>query len=139
MTVIYVTDHDDYDKLAVRFQYDPSIIGILRTVPGAYWSPTDRAWLMPSAYDYVLESALAHWPVQWAPGTQPYRESRLPEPAVTSISWATALLAAVGPTRADAVFRALSKVLHPDVSTGDTELMRALIEARNSVAGGRAA
>ncbi len=138
MTVIYVTDYD-YDKLAVQFSYDAEIVDAMRTVPGAYWAPHARAWLVPSGYDWVLESALAGWPVQWAPGTQPYRESRLPEPAAVSVSWASTLLTAVGPSRAESVFRALSKILHPDTPTGDGELMRALIEARDSAAGGRAA
>jgi hypothetical protein len=43
--------------------------------------------------------------------------------------WADLLLEAVGPSRRDQVFRALAKVLHPDVG-GDAVLMRDLIAAR---------
>jgi len=47
--------------------------------------------------------------------------------------WAEQLFAAVGPDRAESVFKALTRVLHPDVG-GDTELMKELNAAREKVA-----
>lgn len=47
--------------------------------------------------------------------------------------WADSLFAAVGPERATPVYRALSKVLHPDVATGDTTLQRQLNDAYSEI------
>jgi hypothetical protein len=46
---------------------------------------------------------------------------------------AEALLAAFGPERTDAVYRAVSRVLHPDVATGDATLQRQLNAAREGL------
>lgn len=51
-----------------------------------------------------------------------------PRAAVCESDWARAVLWRVGAQRSDAVFRALSKVLHPDSPAGDTRLMRELLE-----------
>ncbi|WP_280271878.1 hypothetical protein [Nocardia wallacei] len=45
-------------------------------------------------------------------------------------SWAEQLFTAVGESRIDAVFKAMSRCLHPDVKTGDTRLMQQLNDAR---------
>jgi hypothetical protein len=48
-----------------------------------------------------------------------------------SPSWAQALFSNVGPDRADQVYRALTRILHPDnPRTGDTILQRELNTAR---------
>jgi hypothetical protein len=48
--------------------------------------------------------------------------------------WAVGLLTAMGtPKRRDAAFKAVAKVVHPDVATGDETLMRDLLEARHQV------
>ena len=49
--------------------------------------------------------------------------------------WAKALFARVGPDRAEPVFKALTRILHPDnADTGDTELQRQLNDARDAMA-----
>jgi hypothetical protein len=46
-------------------------------------------------------------------------------------AWARALFRRVGPSRAEPVFRSLTRVLHPDnAETGDTQLQRELNAAR---------
>jgi hypothetical protein len=54
-----------------------------------------------------------------------------PPPPRTSENWAEILLRAVGPSREDAVFKALTRVLHPDAKTGDEVLMKELNIARD--------
>ncbi len=49
----------------------------------------------------------------------------------TEPQWAQIMFRRVGHHGADAVYRALSRVLHPDSPTGDTSLQRELNEARN--------
>lgn len=47
-------------------------------------------------------------------------------------TWAEHLIEAVGAERREPVVRALTKVLHPDVTTtGDTVLMQQLLDARS--------
>lgn len=58
-----------------------------------------------------------------------------PRAAVCESDWARAVLWRVGAQRSDAVFRALSKVLHPDSPAGDTRLMRELRDARDEIGG----
>jgi hypothetical protein len=51
--------------------------------------------------------------------------------------WAKLLFQAVGPDRAEAVYRALAKVLHPDTPTGDTRLQQQLNAAYSKLNGRR--
>jgi len=53
-----------------------------------------------------------------------------PDTTVERCDGCWSVYAAVGPQRADDVFRALAKVLHSDVG-GDDHLMRDLLAARN--------
>ncbi len=132
MTPVFVSLYDE-DTLEVRFHYDQRIVDMMRTVPRAYWNPHARAWLVPTAYGCFLESVLNGCPVRWEPGTGPYAQTP-PTPAEPDGRWAEALFAAVGPAWADAVFRALTRVLHPDVG-GDADLMRDLLDARDHMKG----
>jgi hypothetical protein len=54
-----------------------------------------------------------------------------PRAAVGRADWAEAVLDAVGPTRHEPVFRALTEVLHPDAPTGDGRLQQQLNDARD--------
>ena len=48
--------------------------------------------------------------------------------------WAVGLLTAMGtPERQDAVFKAVTKVIHPDAAAGDETLMRELLDGRTQV------
>jgi hypothetical protein len=65
----------------------------------------------------------------------PLRRHDDPEPATEAAdrSWAVVLMEAVGPQRREAVFRALTRVLHPDVTGGDNTLQQQqLNEARDA-------
>jgi hypothetical protein len=62
---------------------------------------------------------------------QPHADTRTPDTA----QWAHALLRRVGPLRREPVFRALTRILHPDnPATGDAVLQRELNTARDQLA-----
>lgn len=123
-------------ELWVAFPYNRDIVDAMRGVPTAHWEPSQRVWVVNFVYDIDLALALSEWgdQVEWRGCDDPLSHTRYdaPEPQASPSgpSWAQVTLAAVGAERADAVFRALSKVLHPDTPTGSDELMRQLIEAR---------
>lgn len=118
----------------LTFPYDPDVIALVKTVPGhrRRYSATTKAWWIASteitSLIGVLESA-GHRVVGWTATSTPP-----PPPRSTGQNWADTLLTAVGPTRTEAVFRALTKVLHPDVATGDTVLTQQLNSARDRMA-----
>lgn len=122
-------------ELRVAFPYDPEIVSAMRTVPTAHWSPDLRVWIVDFNYDIELADALRPWDasVVWRGCDNPYDAMRTAPPSTHETNWATATLSAVGAARVDAVFRALSKVLHPDTPTGSDDLMRQLIEARDAL------
>lgn len=137
LTPVTITRHDA--TLAVQFDYDHRVIALLRVIPGSCWHPHHGAWAVPAHQLGLLAALFAGWPTTWYGITPPtvcgthtvVQEASAP-------SWAASLFTAVGPARADAVFRALARVLHPDTPTGDIALMRELLEVRNAN-GGRAA
>lgn len=144
-TAITVALHDR-NTLAVHFKYDELIVLALRTIHGARWNPSLHAWVIPRSQADTLEAALSPWVPyviwhmaepenphalyaqfsRWANGAAPC--------PIREDGWAEALFAAVGPAWADAVFRALTRVLHPDVG-GDADLMRDLLDARDHMKG----
>ena len=132
----------DENSLTVHFKFDELVVLAMRTVQGAVWAPKLHAWVVPRSQADVLEAALSPWvpyviwhlaePVnphhlyvmfsRWASGAGPLPDLGQP--------WAELLFRAVGPGRADAVFKSLARVLHPDAPGGDAELMKALVAAR---------
>lgn len=107
---------------------------LVKTFPGRKWRPDEKCWTVGlSTVDALADALRAVGEtvfVTRADGT-PWTSGRAEHGhrAAPSSSWAESLLGAVGPERADAVFRALSRVLHPDAG-GDTALMQQLNAAR---------
>ena len=102
------------DRYTVKFSYDPALVELLKdTVPAwvRSWDPTTKEWTVAAEFGRTLASAIE----QAGHRTVGLDESRA---AVDRAGWAEALLDAVGPTRHEPVFRALTKVLHPDAPTG---------------------
>ena len=109
---------------------------LVKSFPGRRWLPDLKCWRV----DASMVNALAD--VLRAAGQQVYftaggsDTSRPSSPSTPSPTWAESLFAAVGPARHDAAYRALSKVLHPDVDNSDRVLMQQLNDARPQLTGG---
>jgi hypothetical protein len=109
---------------------------VVKAFPGRRWDSERKCWLLDVAFTDDVADALRRAGctvyltrqdgTAWKSGRPDH--GHRDEPAD---GWAEMLFAAVGPERADSIFRALSKVLHPDVSGDDGVLMRELLEARN--------
>lgn len=108
--------------------YDPEVVDLIKTVPSfaRSWNPDTREWFISPTYAKGLAVDLVasgHRVV----GPSGRRVAGLEPDVGVGADWARLLLHRVGPTRAKAVFRSLSRVLHPDnAATGDTQLQREL-------------
>lgn len=141
VTVVTMTAPSGYgehaDRWSIRFRYNAELVELLKSAidwRDRSWSPDDRAWYVDRWTVCGLADELTTFgaQVQWLDSDSPCREteSSEPPPSWAQPTWAEMLMAAVGPTRRDQVFRALSRILHPDVETGDTALMAELLRAR---------
>jgi len=119
-------DQHGASAYGVTFKYDPELVELLKlTVPpyARSWSRPRREWVIDTIYARELAGVfqrLGHTIIGLdAPRDSSYK------------GWAQHLFQAVGPRRAPAVHRALTKVLHPDnTATGSTTLQRELNDAR---------
>ncbi|TXI55920.1 hypothetical protein [Mycolicibacter arupensis] len=136
--LIFIT-HDDRDcTYSIAFRFDYAVKDAVKNIPTARWNPDRKVWTVDDDLGLALKDELEPWAafVKWV-CPEPQRQSysfpfgTSPVPTTMPDPFA-AVFAAVGDERRDAVFRALSKVLHPDVATGDTELMRQLLDARKT-------
>jgi hypothetical protein len=119
----------------VRFAYNPDVVGLLKTTVPAFartWDSSAKRWTVDLDYAGLLASVLrraGHQVIGLEPPKPPPRTDSA-DPA----RWATVLLRRVGPARREPVFRALTRILHPDnQQTGDTQLQRELNAARDQI------
>lgn len=108
---------------------------VVKGFPDRTWDAGHRCWLVPVAFTDALAEALrgAGCTVYlqgvdgqpWATGNDAPHGTR----STPADDWADTVFAAVGEDRQEAVFKALSKVLHPDTG-GDHVLMVELVAAR---------
>ncbi|MBZ4580995.1 hypothetical protein GBP75_23215 [Mycobacterium avium subsp. hominissuis] len=109
----------------LMFRYDPDIVEAIKTLPSwdREYDPSRKQWTIENAdAASELASTLADIGCNVTGLT--------PAAPVGEIQWAVELFKAVGPQRADAVARALTKVLHPDTPTGSTRLQQQLNDAK---------
>jgi len=114
---------------AVGFAYNPAVVELLKTTVPYYartWSPNRREWEVDLTWAESLAAAL-----RAAGHTVVGLDAPRPRPNPDSAQWARLLFNRVGPGRTAAVYRALSKCLHPDTPTGDTTLQRELNDAHS--------
>ncbi|WP_176358175.1 hypothetical protein [Mycobacterium persicum] len=115
-------------RSTVRFRYDSAVVSLIKSTVPAYarsWSAQSRCWFVDTDWTTVLAAELVR---------HGHSVSGLSDPHTSSSGdWAHALFRAVGPQRAPAVHRALSRVLHPDTPTGCPVLQRQLNDARTAL------
>lgn len=114
----------------VQFRYDEELLAVVKSLPpdARSWDKVSKHWTVYDPYGERLASDLVQLGcvVVGIGGTE--------QPDDDPARWARTLLHRVGPQRSDAVFRALTRVLHPDnAATGDTQLQRELNTAREEV------
>lgn len=119
-------------------------MGMWAPYPTKLASPTSRATQINNdafgalpCYDFeakVHEGTLyvRYYPEELRENNTGRREkaTRAPRPTTSTSTWATLLFERVGPDREDVVYRVLSKIFHPDMPSGDTELQRELNQAK---------
>lgn len=122
------------EQYLLRFAYDPTLVSIVKTVPSyaRSWQPTSKVWIVDRFYAEQLAADIA----RMGHTVIGLDAEQIPPPKNTtngdSGDWARAVFRRVGPGKTDVVYRALSRVLHPDVG-GDTELMQELNDARREI------
>jgi hypothetical protein len=123
-------------RTSVRFGWNQDVIDALKSsIPwqDREWDTTSKTWFIKTQFAEGLAQrlrALGH--------TVTVVDKRSTPKSQPAAEWVTALFQAVGPDRAQPVYKALVKVLHPDnPSTGDTQLTQALTRGFDEVSGKR--
>lgn len=132
----------------VYFNYDETVVRIIKTVPGKAWDKLEKRWTIPASQVQVLKNTLESYGYQVSvTGDQDDGPSRLDlllevrrlrrenqrlesEKSARGADWADQLMNRCSPELAEKVFRALTRVLHPD-GGGDSTLQRDLNVARD--------
>ena len=116
------------EQYILRFAYDPTLVSIVKTVPSyaRSWQPTSKVWIIDRPYAVQLAADFARMG-HIVTGIETSRQREVPDD-----DWAKLLFRRVGSGKTDIVYRALSRVLHPDVG-GDTQLMQELNDARREI------
>lgn len=144
MSVIVIEHDGATGEAFVRFDYNPDLVELIKsTIPGRFrrWDPARKVWTVTGglAGEFARTARSRGHVVNDTHFTSGHRQRQAPPPPppppraprAATTDWAGSLLDAVGPERQEAVFRALVRVLHPDTSTGSTELMQQLNRARD--------
>lgn len=127
----------------VRFTYNPTLVELIKSMVPHYsrsWDPAAKQWTIDAIYAPALAAAMRRFG-HTVIGIETRDRARDRQHDHRD-DWARILFARVGHHRIDPVFRALTKILHPDnPATGDTALQRELIAARTELQnqGGNAA
>lgn len=122
MTAVFI--EIDAGEATITCAYDPDVVDTIKRLPAPHrsWDRDRRVWLIREGYVSALASWLradGHDVTVGAGEADP-----LPE------NWGDALFEAVGDGLIEPVYRALSRILHPDIG-GDTQLMQELNAARD--------
>jgi hypothetical protein len=109
---------------AVTITYDPIVVDVLKLTVPSYarsWRKPRREWLIEVQYAKALADALRRLGAVVI-GLEPEPSSSIHD------HWARAVFQRVGPTRAAAAYKLLSRVCHPDHG-GDHQLQIELNQA----------
>lgn len=127
MTAVAITPASG-GRHSVRFAYDSAIVSLIKSTIPAYarsWSAHTRCWFIDADWTPLLAAELRYHGHTVTGPADPAQQQ--------CTDWAKALFRAVGPQRTPAVYRALSKVLHPDAPTGCPILQQQLNAARTAL------
>jgi hypothetical protein len=134
MTVVRFERHGD--QYTVAFRYDANLVDLVKTIP-AYarsWNSVTREWVVDSSYAVWLAGAMRQFGHNVTGIIEPPRAPRAQQHRDNTTNWARLLFVAVGRDRAEPVFRALTRILHPDnPATGDAQLQLDLNNARDEL------
>ncbi|HMQ07554.1 MAG TPA: site-specific integrase [Saprospiraceae bacterium] len=59
--IIFRINYRDHQRIAIRFDYDQALIGMVKKIPDAKWSASQRCWHIPDTLEsiaYLLNSGL---------------------------------------------------------------------------------
>jgi hypothetical protein len=120
------------DTARVSFGYDPGAVAIIKSITSTSrsYDPTTKVWTVTGSVVDGLVWMLTQ-DGHKVHVTVTDHTPQTTQAAYSSAGWADALFTAVGPDRIDAVYRALTRVLHPDNATGDPDLQQQLNVARD--------
>ncbi len=124
------------DGHVIQFAYTPTVVATIKeTVPGyaRSWNPQRRVWIIDPIWAPILADTLRMHGHTIVGLDDHHRDDRQCHSGGDA-DWARMLFRRVGPSRVGPVFRSLSRILHPDVATGDTELQRELNLAHAEIA-----
>lgn len=141
MPVVVTIHHWTRGNRIVRFKYDERLKDAIKSVPGSWYEPAERAWIIPDYQEGVViqlcqdygatvtverPNAARSKRAQEAYGdAPPPPRTEAPTPPA---QWAIALFAAMPPPLCESVYKALAKVLHPDKG-GDLRMCQDLTDA----------
>lgn len=124
VTAVYATERDDgwWD---LESRYDATVVNAIRQVPhgGRVWDKDAKVWSVRDVHWPALDATLRHL------GHCIY-ETTLPRDAAqrTGGTWAEALFDSIPERLHAAAYKALQKVLHPDIG-GDLSAAQVLNDA----------
>jgi hypothetical protein len=130
---VHITESPLGGDARVSFAYDPDVVSVVKSLPSRSrsWDAESRVWWVDSWHIDQLVDLLESEGYRVVVTGATRKASAPPPRTAPAENWADALMQAVGSARVDPVHRALVRVLHPDVATGDTALMQQLNGARD--------
>lgn len=110
------------DSITLTTPYEA--VDLCRRIPGRWWHKDTKQWSAPLSAEDAIRKIFAEWPgtVHWQGVSSSNGSVKRPT------SWADGLFAQTPATLHKPVYKALSKVLHPDTG-GDTAAMQQLNDA----------
>jgi hypothetical protein len=144
ITVIYDPAYSS-TRVRVFDSFVPGLDEVILALPDAEWSADESCWTLPLWHAHEIALKLPREPITWrgfgvgdaASAGHQHRPRAAKAAAKDTSAWAQNLFTAVGSDRGEQVFRVLTRILHPDSPTGDEELMRQLLGARDKAKGER--
>jgi hypothetical protein len=109
--------------LFVAFTYDEDLKDQIKALPGAHWFPSEKAWRMPVKHREEVECILRRWG---------FFDDVDIKAGNADGEWASVMFGALPPRLREPVYKALLRVLHPDVG-GDGRVTQQLNDAYRDV------